>query len=116
MRLAVGVLALVSLAGFAQAFATEPTPPTTLSATQPGAATKAGDLTAAEKKLISRGYTLEMHKDQKYFCRSEAPLGSRFEHKTCQTESQILATTQTSQDTTKQLQSPTGSFVNTPGH
>jgi hypothetical protein len=156
MRLAVGLLASVSLAGFAQASATESTPPTTapqnqppaggspaatatampsaaaapsmaapaastpatsiaLSATQPGAVSKPAELTALEKRLISQGYELEVHKDLKYFCRSEAPLGSRFEHKTCQTEDQILATTQISRDTTKQLQSPTGSFVTTPG-
>jgi hypothetical protein len=86
-------------------------------ATQPGsaAATRPGELTALEKRLLSQGYKLEMHKDLKYFCRTEAPLGSRFEHKTCQTEAQIQATTQTSKDTTKQLQSPTGSFAVTPG-
>jgi hypothetical protein len=97
--------------------AATPSATTALSATQPAAsaATKPGQLTAAEKKLIARGYALEIHKDVKYFCRSEAPLGSRFEHKTCQTELQMLATTQTSQDTTKQLQSPTGSYLNTPG-
>ena len=158
MRLAVGLLASVSLAGFAQAFATESTPPTpqdqppaaaparespaatatsmpaaaaapsmaaptasmpatstALSATQPGAAAKPAELTALEKRLISQGYKLEVHQDLKYFCRSEAPLGSRFEHKTCQTEDQVLATTQTSRDTTKQLQSPPGSYVTTPG-
>jgi hypothetical protein len=43
------------------------------------------ELTPDEKELISRGYKLEMHDGEKFFCRKEQQLGSRFEHKICDT-------------------------------
>jgi len=107
-----------STASIAPAVATPPAAPaasTSASATQSTTAGKKPALTAQEKRLISQGYELEVHKDQKYFCRSEPTLGSHFSHKTCQTEEQLLATTRESQDVTKQLQSPTGSYLHTPG-
>jgi len=83
-------------------------PPTTAT-TQPAAAPaqKSKELTPEEKNLISSGYTLEVRKDQKYFCRREAALGTRFARKTCQSEEQILANTQDSKDLTRQFQNPT---------
>jgi hypothetical protein len=77
------------------------------SATPPAAATtKDGkpELTQDEKNLISSGYKLEMRGDQKYFCHSETALGSRFPHKSCRKEEEILASTQRSKDTTDQMQ------------
>jgi len=58
-------------------------------------------------RLVSSGYTLEVRKDQKDFCRREAALGTRFARETCQSEEQILANTQDSKDLTRQFQNPT---------
>jgi len=65
---------------------------------------KPTDLTPEEKNLISSGYTLEIRKDQKLFCKSEATLGTRFKHRTCQTSEQIFANTQHSKDVTSDIQ------------
>jgi hypothetical protein len=48
------------------------------------------DLTADEKELLSQGYKLETHNGEKYFCRKEQQMGSRFEHKTCDTAQSAL--------------------------
>ena len=157
MRLAVGLLASLSLVGFAPAFATDPAPqsttpqgqqptatpardsstttatpaaaaptasaPAAASTTTPGTApastatitgTKPSDLTPQEKNLISQGYTLQMRKDQKYFCRNEATVGTRFTRKTCQTSDQIFANTQQSKDKTSEIQR--GFVTPPPGH
>jgi hypothetical protein len=37
-------------------------------------------------KANELGYKVEMHGDKKFYCRSEAPLGSRFEKKECLSE------------------------------
>lgn len=83
-----------------------PTASTTPSATPPAATTKDGkpELTADEKNLISQGYKLEVRGDQKFFCHSETALGSRFPHKSCRKEEEILASTQRSKDMTDQMQ------------
>lgn len=79
---------------------------TTTPAAQPAAPAKdaKAELTSQEKNLISQGYKLETHDGQKYFCKSEQALGTRFPHKHCRTEDQILADTQNSKDVTRQSQ------------
>jgi len=147
MRLAVGLLASLSVVGLSQAFATDPpppsaTPPATPSAAaptptppastpapassapqastttpaQPAAPAKdaKAELTPQEKNLISQGYKVETRNGNKYFCKSEASLGSRFPHKTCQTEDQIMANTRDSKDVTRQVQQ--GYTPPPPGH
>lgn len=154
MRVAVGLLASLSLVSFTPAFATDPAPqsttpqgqqpaatpaqdsstatpaaapaasaPTAASTTTPGTqpastatitGTKPSDLTPQEKNLISQGYTLQMRKDQKYFCRNEATVGTRFTRKTCQTSEQIFANTQHSKDQTSEIQR--GFVAPPPGH
>jgi len=71
-------------------------------ATAPGA--KSTDLTPQEKNLISSGYSLQIRKGEKFFCKSEASLGTRFTRKTCQTADQIFANTQRSKDQTSDIQ------------
>ena len=155
MRVAVGLLASLSLVSFTPAFATDPAPQSTTpqgqqpaatpaqgsstttatpaaaapTASAPAAAsttgtqpastatitgTKPSDLTPQEKNLISQGYTLQMRKDQKYFCRNEATVGTRFTRKTCQTSEQIFANTQHSKDQTSEIQR--GFVAPPPGH
>jgi hypothetical protein len=136
MRLAVGLLASLSLIGLSQAFATDPpspaaTPPatpsaappttapststpapatsapqasTTTPAAQPAAPAKPELTTAQEKNLISQGYKVETRNGEKYFCKNEAALGTRFTHKHCRSADQILADTQDSKDVTRQVQ------------
>lgn len=149
MRIAVGLLASLSVVGLSQALATEPTPPSAppqaqqpatastpsapsapaapaapatpaaAAATAAPAATatdpastkvtvtgsKPGDdLSPEEKKLISSGYTLERHGDQKLFCKREETLGTRFARKNCRTSDAIFASTQHSKDATGDIQ------------
>jgi hypothetical protein len=47
------------------------------------------ELTPEEKQLIARGYKLEIRQGEKYFCRREQQIGSRFEVKTCDTAQSI---------------------------
>jgi hypothetical protein len=52
----------------------------------------AGDSAAAAelKRLKAAGYTPEAHGDEIWFCRKEAPLGSRLEKKICNTADELL--------------------------
>jgi hypothetical protein len=57
-----------------------------------------------EKELISRGYKVEMRHGEKYFCRREPELGSRFEMKSCNTAESIQAKRANSQETVRAMQ------------
>jgi hypothetical protein len=97
------------------------TSPATAPAAQPNAATPAADansvkpgvtvvgakaeLSPPEKELLSRGYKLEMHNGQKYFCRREEQMGSRFAVKNCDTAESIEAHRQASQEALRAIQS-----------
>jgi hypothetical protein len=78
-------------------------PPTaaTVSATA-AAATDASRLSAVElaedKRLQALGYRPEMRNGTRFYCRREAPLGSRFEHKICTTAQQHSDLRQDSKD------------------
>ncbi len=78
----------------------QPTASTTAPAagTSPAHASNAQELTSDEKKLISRGYHLEVHTGEKTFCRREVVLGSHFEKKVCGTADQLAASTRASRD------------------
>jgi hypothetical protein len=83
---------------------TTPTPSQAASTTPPASSAKPApsnspqELTDEEKKLLSKGYHLEVHGGQKTFCRREAELGSHFERKVCGTPEQLGAIRQTSRD------------------
>jgi hypothetical protein len=62
------------------------------------------ELTPDEKELISSGYKLEMHDGEKYFCRKEQQLGSRFEHKICDTARSALLRRAEGQEATRVIQ------------
>jgi hypothetical protein len=62
------------------------------------------ELTTQEKEMISRGYKLEMRHGEKYFCRKEAPIGSRFEIKTCDTSQSIQAHQDSGQQALREMQ------------
>jgi hypothetical protein len=49
------------------------------------------ELTPLEKDILSQGYKLEMRHGEKYFCRREQQIGSRFETKSCNTAESIEA-------------------------
>jgi hypothetical protein len=57
-----------------------------------------GKLTLSEKKLIAQGYKLVIQNGVRFFCRYQAPLGTRFEHNVCRTENQLTLLRETSQD------------------
>jgi hypothetical protein len=60
-------------------------PPVTVIGTKPEA------VTFSDKELLSRGYKIEMRHGEKYFCRREQQIGSRFEVKNCDTAESIEA-------------------------
>jgi hypothetical protein len=62
------------------------------------------DLTPDEKELINRGYKLEMRHGERYFCRREQQLGSRFEVKSCNTAPSIQAQRLDSQEAVRTIQ------------
>jgi hypothetical protein len=72
------------------------TAPAAATAAKPAAASSAAvDEAQKEKQLRAQGYTPQMRDGQKYFCRREAPIGSRFESRmTCLTpeEADLIAT------------------------
>jgi hypothetical protein len=63
------------------------------------------EMTPDEKELLSRGYKLEMRHGEKYFCRREQQLGSRFEIKSCDTAQSIQAHRLDSQETVREIES-----------
>ncbi len=78
----------------------QPTASTTApaSGTSPTHSSKGQELSSDEKRLISRGYHLEVHNGEKTFCRREVVLGSHFEKKVCGTAEQLATSTRTSRD------------------
>lgn len=72
-------------------------PPVTVIGTKP-------ELTPPEKELISRGYKLEMRHGEKYFCRTESDIESRFPRKNCDTAQSIEAHRLESQEALRTIQ------------
>jgi hypothetical protein len=62
------------------------------------------ELTSEDKQLIARGYKLEVRQSEKYFCRREQQIGSRFEIKTCDTAQSIRARRAESQEAVRVIQ------------
>jgi hypothetical protein len=73
---------------------------------------KPTELTADEKSYLSHGYKLQIRGGEKYFCRSEQQLGTRFATTTCRTAEQMAASAQTSKDFATEMERPNG---NKPG-
>jgi hypothetical protein len=59
---------------------------------------------ANDKLLRGKGYKPEAHNGRTLYCRKEAPLGSRFENKVCNTAEDLLRITQDAQDRTSEAQ------------
>jgi hypothetical protein len=74
-------------------------PPVTVVSTKPG------ELTPQEKEIVSRGCKLEIRHGERYFCRREQQIGSRFETKSCDTAQSIEAHRQESQEVLRTIQS-----------
>jgi hypothetical protein len=74
------------------------------SSTAPAHSSNSQDLTEDEKRLISRGYRLEVKNGQKTFCRREVVLGSHFEKKVCGTAEQLAESQQTSREVIENTQ------------
>ncbi len=89
-----------------QSTASQPTASTTAPAStaSPAHSSNALELTSDEKRLISKGYHLEVHNGQKTFCRREPELGSHFEKQVCGTAEQLATITQTSRDAIDSVQ------------
>jgi hypothetical protein len=62
------------------------------------------DLTPQDKEMISRGYKLEMRHGEKYFCRMESQMDSRFQVKSCNTAESIEAQRLSSQEALRAIQ------------
>jgi hypothetical protein len=113
MRAAAGLLTVLCTGGWSQVLAADPQPPSpapiapteqqsvAAAAAEKSAATPAKpavtvigtkpELTPEDKELISRGYKFEMRHGEKYFCRVESQVGSRFPIKSCDTAQSIQA-------------------------
>ena len=113
MRTAAGLLTVLFTGALSQVLAAEPPPssPAPVAPTEqqsvaapaaeksatapakpaPTAAATKPELTPEDKELISRGYKLEMRHGEKYFCRVETEVGSRFPLKSCDTAQSIQA-------------------------
>jgi hypothetical protein len=83
-------------------------------ASTPAQTSKTQDLTDDEKNLLSRGYKLETRGGQKFFCRSETLVGSRFPTKTCRTAAQMAVVRQNSKDYLNDVQRSSGDQPWTP--
>ena len=62
------------------------------------------ELTPEDKEIIARGYKLEMRRGEKYFCRREQQIGSRFETKSCNTAESIEAQRLNGQEAMRTIQ------------
>ncbi len=85
MRLTVGLLACLSLTALSQVHA-------------------ADAVTDADRKAMAQGYKISMMRGEKYYCRNEVIVGTRFDRKVCMTPEQMAATQQKSQDDVERLQ------------
>jgi hypothetical protein len=109
MRAAI-FLVVASLVALLQARADEPSPAPKAAAestsVKPGITVVANPaaLTAEDKEWLSRGYKLEMKNGEKYFCRREAEIGSRFERKTCNTAVVLREQSEAAADVTRRAQ------------
>jgi hypothetical protein len=74
------------------------------SSTSPAHSSNPQHLTADEKRLISRGYRLEVQNGQKTFCRREVVLGSHLEKKVCGTADQLAQAQRTGREVTENSQ------------
>jgi hypothetical protein len=63
------------------------------------------EVTPEDKELMARGYKLEMRHGEKYFCRREQQIGSRFETKSCNTAESIEAQRLNGQEAMRSIQS-----------
>jgi hypothetical protein len=99
MRLTVGLLACLSLAALSQVRAADPAPQST-----PAAKADKAAITDADRKAMAQGYKVSMMRGEKYYCRNEAIVGTRFDRKVCMTPEQMAATQQKSQDDVERLQ------------
>jgi hypothetical protein len=61
-------------------------------------------LTDEEKRYLSQGYKLKTEGGKNYFCRSEAPPGTRFSSTVCRTAETIRINRQNSRDAADQAQ------------
>ena len=128
MRLALGLLTCLCIGSVTEALAADPpsqaatststatsttsaatdsaTAKTTAPATANAPAAPAGNALsdAEEKKLISSGYRIETKKGEKFYCRREAQMGTRFEHKVCSTAEQIKVRQQDDEDAVRRSQ------------
>jgi hypothetical protein len=59
---------------------------------------------AKDKELKSRGYKMQMRNGEKWFCRREAPMGSRLEVMECNTAESIYAKEASSQEMVRRMQ------------
>jgi hypothetical protein len=110
MRIAASIVTSISIAGLAHSFpvlAQVQQASSSVSSTAAATPTKSADqsassskpeLTAEDKRLISEGYKLQMHRGEKLFCKSEHIVGSRFDKNICKSAEQIAAARQASQD------------------
>jgi hypothetical protein len=73
-------------------------PPITVVGTKP-------ELTPQDKELLSRGYKLEMRHGEKYFCRLESQIDSRFQIRSCDTAQSIEAHRASGQEALRVIQS-----------
>jgi len=134
MKIATGLLLVISACGIAyaaRAGEADPTPPTTTpAATQATPPAPQSTDTADKKKvnkivlidnvvndqqlkqILAMGYRPEGHGDQVLYCRSEAEVGTRFKTKTCRSSIRILQDEAAGKDLTKTAQKDLG---NEPG-
>jgi hypothetical protein len=127
MRTAAGLLTVLYTGVLSQVLAAEPQPPspapvapveqqsvaapaaeksaTTPAKPAPTAIDTKPELTPEDKELISRGYKLEMRHGEKYFCRRESQMDSRFQIKSCNTAESIEAQRLSSQEALRTIQS-----------
>ena len=73
-------------------------PPVTVTSTKPG------ELSYSDKELLAQGYKIDMRHGEKYFCRREQQIGSRFEVKNCDTAESIESHRASGQEALRTIQ------------
>ena len=124
MRLTVSLLTCIAVSVLAPALADPPAsatpaaspaaPPAVASAAKPAAVNvEAAKMDELEKHFLAEGYKVEMHNNEKYFCRREETLGTRLGGaKTCSTAEQLQATEREAQAAIQRGQSQQNSPPN----